>query len=172
MSCHPQRVKLNQVNWGCGWKSQSVSLSQNYSVRKNYEAAFDSFCLQAEMNLIIPHWVTLEKFLKHNHIKITRVTGGHPNTRLMGLHLISANYLKKQSFILSSVLPSVPPDVNYQLTGKEPDSGKDWRQKEKRATEDEMVGWHHWHNGHELGQTQGDGGKQGFLACYSPWGHK
>ena len=51
--------------------------------------------------------MTLEKFLKHNHIKITRVTGGHPNTRLMGLHLISANYLKKQSFILSSVLPSV-----------------------------------------------------------------
>ena len=30
------------------------------------------------------------------------------------------------------------------------------RQKEKRATEDEMVGWHHRFNGHELGQTPGD----------------
>ena len=36
-----------------------------------------------------------------------------------------------------------PPDVKSQLTGQGLDSGKDWRQKEKRATEDEMVGWHH-----------------------------
>ena len=50
--------------------------------------------------------------------------------------------------------------------------GKDWRQKEKRATEDEMVGWHHWFNGHELGQTPGDGEGHGSLACRSPWGHK
>ena len=33
------------------------------------------------------------------------------------------------------------------------DAGKDWRQKEKRATEDEMTGWHHQLNGHEFGQT-------------------
>ena len=37
-----------------------------------------------------------------------------------------------------------------------PDTGKDWGQKKKRATEDEMVGWHHRFNGHELGQTLGD----------------
>ena len=36
------------------------------------------------------------------------------------------------------------------ITGKHPDAGKDWRQKENRATEDEMVGWHHWFNGHEF----------------------
>ena len=30
------------------------------------------------------------------------------------------------------------------LIWKDPDAGKDWRQKEKRTTEDEMVGWHHW----------------------------
>ena len=41
-----------------------------------------------------------------------------------------------------------PPDLNSWLTGKDPDAGKDWRQKEKGATEDEMVGWHHWLNGH------------------------
>ena len=45
-----------------------------------------------------------------------------------------------------------PPDAKNWLTGKDPDAGKDWRQK--RATEDEMVGWHHRFNGHELGQTQ------------------
>jgi len=35
-----------------------------------------------------------------------------------------------------------------------------------------MVGWHHQFNGHELGQTLGDGEGQGSLACCSPWGHK
>ena len=53
-----------------------------------------------------------------------------------------------------------------------PDAGKDWRQKEKRATEDEMVGWHHRSNGHELGQTPGDCDGQGGLVCCSPWGCK
>ena len=42
------------------------------------------------------------------------------------------------------------------LTGKDPDAGKDWGQGEKVATEDEMVGWHHWLNGHEFEQTPRD----------------
>ena len=45
-------------------------------------------------------------------------------------------------------------------------------QKEKRASEDEMAGWHQGCNGHELGQTSGDGEGQKGLACCSPWGHK
>ena len=44
------------------------------------------------------------------------------------------------------------------------------RQKEKWATEDEMVGWHHRLNGHELEQTLGVGEGPGSLACCSPWG--
>ena len=44
-----------------------------------------------------------------------------------------------------------PPDVNSWLTWKDPDSGKDWGQEEKGETEDEMVGWHHWLNGHGFG---------------------
>ena len=35
-----------------------------------------------------------------------------------------------------------------------------------------MAGWHHQCNGHELGQTSGDGEEQGDLACCSPWGHR
>ena len=35
-----------------------------------------------------------------------------------------------------------PPDAKNQLTGKDPDAGKDWRQEEKETTEDEMIGWH------------------------------
>ena len=42
-----------------------------------------------------------------------------------------------------------PPDEKSQLIGKDPDIGKDWSQ-EKGMTEDEMVGWHHWRDGHEF----------------------
>ena len=57
-----------------------------------------------------------------------------------------------------------------RLIGKDPDAGKDWRQ-EKGMTEDEMVGWHHWLNGHhEFEQTPGAGERQGSLAYCSSWG--
>ena len=48
--------------------------------------------------------------------------------------------------------------------GKDPDTGKDWRQEEKGTTEDEMVGWHHQLNGHEFEQALGVGdGQPGVL---------
>ena len=50
----------------------------------------------------------------------------------------------------------VPPDAKSQLTGKDPDAGKDWRQEKKGMTEDEMVGWHHQLREHEFEQTPGD----------------
>ena len=65
-----------------------------------------------------------------------------------------------------------PPDVKNWLIGKDPDSGKNWRQEEKGTTEDEMVGWHHWLNWHEFQQAPGVGDGQGSLACCSPWGCK
>ena len=43
-----------------------------------------------------------------------------------------------------------PPDAENWLIGKDPDAGKDKRREEKGMTEDEMVGWHHWLNGHEF----------------------
>ena len=65
-----------------------------------------------------------------------------------------------------------PPDVKNWLLGKHPDAGKDWRQEEKGITEDKMVGWHNWLDGHDSEQTLGDGERQGSLMCCSPWGHK
>ena len=65
-----------------------------------------------------------------------------------------------------------PPDAKIWLIGKDPDSGKDWRQEDKGTTEDEMIGWHHGLNGHELEQALGVGDGQGSLACCSPWCHK
>ena len=43
-----------------------------------------------------------------------------------------------------------PPDVKNWLIWKDPDAGKDWRQEEKGMTDDEMVGWYHWLDGHEF----------------------
>ena len=58
-----------------------------------------------------------------------------------------------------------PPNAKDWLTGKDSDTGKNWRQEEKGATEDEMVGWHHWLNGHEFEQALGDSEGQGSLVC-------
>ena len=63
-----------------------------------------------------------------------------------------------------------PPDVKNWLISKDLDAGKDGRQEEKRMTENEMVGWHHWFNGREFEQTLEDSKGQGSLG--SPWGCK
>ena len=66
-----------------------------------------------------------------------------------------------------------PPDVKNWLTGKDTDAGKDWRREEKGMTEDEIVGWHCWQDGHALlEQAPGAGDGQGGLAWCSPRGHK
>ena len=59
-----------------------------------------------------------------------------------------------------------PPDVKSWFIGKDPDAGEDWGKEEKWVMDDEMVGWHHWLNGHELEQTLGrwwGTGKPGML---------
>ena len=65
-----------------------------------------------------------------------------------------------------------PLDAKSWLFGKDPGAGKGGRQKGKRMIEGEMVGWHHWFNGHEFEQTLGDSEGQGSLACCSLQGCK
>ena len=60
-----------------------------------------------------------------------------------------------------------PPDVKSWLFRKDPDAGKDLRQKKQGMTEDEMIGWYHWLNGHEFEQALGDGEGQGRLVLQS-----
>ena len=66
----------------------------------------------------------------------------------------------------------LPPDAMSWFIGKDPDAGKDWGPEEKGTTEDEMVGRHHWLDGHGFGWTLGVGDGQGGLACCSSWGGK
>ena len=65
-----------------------------------------------------------------------------------------------------------PHDVKKWLIWEDPDAGKDWRQEKKGMTEDAMVGWHHWLDGHEFEKTLGVGNGQGGLACCSPCNHR
>ena len=53
-----------------------------------------------------------------------------------------------------------PPDAKNWLIAKDPDAGKDWRREEKGMTEDEMIGWHYWFDGHEFVQAPGVGDRQ------------
>ena len=62
-----------------------------------------------------------------------------------------------------------PPSPKSRLIGKELDAGKDWGQKERGATTDEIVGWYHWLNGHEFEQAPGASEGQGRLVCCNAW---
>ena len=62
-------------------------------------------------------------------------------------------------------------NVNSWFLEKHPETGKGWRQTEKGVTEDEMFGWHHWFNGHELRQLQ-ERSETWKPRMSSPWGHK
>ena len=61
----------------------------------------------------------------------------------------------RSDFILGGSKITADGDCSHEikrcwLIWKDPDAGKDWRQEEKRTTEDEMVGWHHQLKGHEF----------------------
>ena len=65
-----------------------------------------------------------------------------------------------------------PPDGKNWFFGKDANARKSWRQEETRMIEDEMVGWHHWLDGHEFEQALRVGDGQGGLACCDSWGRK
>ena len=101
---------------------------------------------------------TLESPLDYKEIKPVNPKGNQPWI------VIGRTDAEAEALILWS------PDAKSWLTGKDPDAGKDWGQEEKGMTENEMVGWHHWHNGHEFEQILGGGEGQGSLACCSSGG--
>ena len=65
-----------------------------------------------------------------------------------------------------------PSDVKNWLIWNDPEAGKDRRWEEKGMTEDEMVGWYHWLNGHEFEHPPGVVDGYWGLVCCSPWGCK
>ena len=125
---------------------------ESWTIRKAEHQRIDVFELWCWKRLLRVCWTA-----RFNQSILKEIS---PECSLEGLML----KLKLQYFL--------PPDAKNWLIGKDPDTGKDWRQEEKGMTEDEMVGWHHQLDGHEFEQASRVGDGQGGLACCSPWGHK
>ena len=103
---------------------------------------------------------TLESSLDYKEIKSVDSKGNQPWI------FIGRTNVEAEAPILR------PCDVKSWLIRKDLDAEKDWGQEEKGVIVDEMVGWHHWVNGHEYEQAPGIGDGQGSLACCTPWGCK
>ena len=94
---------------------------------------------------------TLESPLDCKEIKQVNLTGNQP-----WIFIGKTDAEDEASILWLPDAKSRLTDANSRLTGKDPDAAKDWQQEGKWVTEDEMVGWHHWLNGHEFEQTPGD----------------
>ena len=105
---------------------------ESWTIKKAEHHRIDAFELWCWRRLLRVPWTTR----RSNQSILKEI---NPEYSLEGL------MLKLKTLILW------PPYVKNWLIGKDPDAGKDWRWKERRMTEDEMVGWHHQHKGHEFG---------------------
>ena len=128
----------------CGCESWTIKKAEHWRID-----AFELWC-----------WRRLESPLDNKEIKPVNPEGNQSRI------FIGRTDAEAETPIL------LPPVVKNWLIGKDPDAGKDRRQKKKGMTEDEMVGWHHQLDEHEFEQALGIGDGQGSLACCSPWGRK
>ena len=118
-----------------GWSSQSYGFSSSHICIRELECkeswARKNWCF---WTLVLDK--TLESPLDNKEIQ-----PAHPKANQSWIFLGRTD---------AETLILWPPDVKNWLIGKDPDVGKIWRQEEKEITEDEMVGWHHWLDGHEF----------------------
>ena len=128
--------------------------SQGYSLPSSHLWLWELDCKEVRAPKIWCLWTvvlekTLESLLDSKEIKPVNLMGTQPWI------LIGRTDAEAEAPVFWSCVEK------NGIIGKVPDAGKDWGQKEKRVSEDEMAGWHHWCNGHELGQTSGDGEGRG-----------
>ena len=140
-----------------------------------------------ELNILVSAWLLWHRTLPSRYSKCCAFPGRHISLYQLNFALYVSNIDICRFFVPISTSFTIKEkgrnlhwlkfyfptsDFPANLIGKDPDSGQNWRQKEKETTEDEMVGWHHWLYGHEFEQVPGVGDGQGSLVCCSPWGHK
>ena len=112
------------VTYGC----------ESWTVKKAERQRIDAFELWCWRRLLRIPWTAR----RSNQLILKEIS---PESSLKGLML---------KLKLQNVWSSSPPNAKNGHIGKDPDTGKAWRQEEKGMTEEEMVGWHHWCNGHEF----------------------
>ena len=123
---------------------------ESWTIKKAEHWRIDAFELWCWRRLLRVPWTAR----RSNHLILREI---RPEYSLEGLML----KLKLQYF-----------GCPIQRTDLLENARKDWRWEEKGMTEDEMVGWHHWLNGHKFEQALGVGDGRGSLACCSQWGCK
>ena len=138
-SAEPKLWFLPVVTYGC----------ESWTIKKAEWQRTDAFKLWCWWRLLSVPW-----------------TAGRSNQSI--LKEISPEY-SLEGLMLKLKLQHFGHLMHSWLIWKDPDAGKDWRQKEKRVAEDEMVRQHHRLKEHELEQTPGDSEGQGSLECCSPW---
>ena len=156
------------------WLSTLASLDSVLKSRDHHFA--DKGPYSQNCGLLSSHvWMTIKK-AKHQRIdywrRLLRVLWTAKRSSQSILKEISPEYSLERLMLKLKLQYFGPPNAKSWLIGKDLDAGKDWRQEEKRAIENEMVGWPHWLNGYELGQTPGDRDGQGGWVCCSLWGCK
>ena len=135
----PHNLKVNEVICNKGLYSQSYGFSSNYVwiwELNHKEEGWDltNWCFQI---------VVLKKTLE-SPLDCKEIQPVHSKADQCWV-FFGRNDAKAETPVLW------PPDVKSWLIWKDPDAGKEWEQEEKEMTEDEMVGWHHWLNGHGFG---------------------
>ena len=163
----------------CSWKKsydqfrQHIKKQRHYFANKGLSSQSYGFSsshawiweLNSKESWVLKNWcfwtMVLEKTLE-SRLDCKEIQWGHPKGNQSWI--IGRTDVEAETPILW------PPDAKSWLIWKDPEAGTDRRSEEKGTIEAEMVGWHHWHNGHESEEALGVG--DGQLACCSPWGHK
>ena len=133
-----------QWNWGVGLSSQGYGFSSSHvwmwELDYKESWALKNWCFWT---------VVLEKTLE-SPLDCKEIQPVHPKGNQSWVFIGRADVEAETPIFW-------PPNAKSWLIWKDPDAGKDLGQVEKGMTEDEMVGWHHWLNGHEFGWTLGVG---------------
>ena len=126
--------------------------SESLTIKKAEHRRIDAFELWCWRRLLRVPWTT-----RRSNWLILKEIG--PEYLLEGpmlkLNLQYSGYLmwKALANTLYKVFFQYFGHLMWRLISKDPDSGKERRQEAKGKTEDEMVRWHHWLNGHEFEQV-------------------
>ena len=149
---------------------QHIKKQRHYFANKSLHSLYCSF---SSSHVLI--WETIKKADNwcHNWCFWTVVLEKTFESPLYCKEIKPVNSEENQSWIFigrTKVEAEAP--MLWPLVSKDPNAGKVWRQEDKGTTEDEMVGWHHWLNGHELAQALGDDEGQRSLTCCIAWGRK
>ena len=174
-------VKWNIINWWHNFAYNDILWSFFHVIKYTFKTKWNNVCIECWQNVETGWQIHRDTKAKHWRIDASDllVPAKTLESPLDCKEIKPVNPKENQlwTFIgrtdAEAGTPILwPPNVNSRLTIKDPDAGKDWRQKEKGTTEDEMVGWHHRLNGHESEQTLGDSEGQGSLVSCSPQGCK